>query len=104
MSKLIEHDQIVIEHLKNDKDFLKEYIDATLEEFLEDKDEKVLMSSLKLIVEAKGGIGKLSKVTKLNRENLYKVFSGKVSPKFKTITLIMEYLGSFSMKLNPSLA
>lgn len=55
--------------------------------------EKVFLAGLRNVVEANGGVGKISKVTKLNRENLYRTLSKKGNPKFNSLAIILESLG-----------
>ena len=45
------------------------------------------------VAEALGGIGKLSKTTGLNRQNLHKTFSGKRDPAYSTVEGIVHGLG-----------
>lgn len=69
------------------------FLDAAIEEYEEDGDTEAFMLALRYLTEAKGGIGKLAKVTHLNRQNLYKVLTGKTSPKLETTFSIMNGLG-----------
>lgn len=55
--------------------------------------EKVFLAGLRNVVEANGGIGSVSKITKLNRENLYRALSKKGNPKFNSLAAILEALG-----------
>jgi probable addiction module antidote protein len=57
------------------------------------------MRAIQRVAEAKGGISKLAEKTQLNRQNLYKIFSNKISPRFDTLTKILRALGfTFSLK------
>lgn len=55
--------------------------------------EKVFLAGLRNVVEANGGIGAISKATKLNRENLYRTLSKKGNPKFNSLAVILDSLG-----------
>ena len=52
--------------------------------------ERCCAHSLQDVVEAMGGIGWLANRTKLNRENLYRVFSQKGNPRFFTLVSILN--------------
>jgi len=49
--------------------------------------------ALKNVAEARGGIGALSRMTKLNRQNMYKMFSKKGNPSISSIFSVLESLG-----------
>jgi probable addiction module antidote protein len=76
------------------------FLDAAILEYEEDGDTEAFMLSLRYLTEAKGGVSKLSEATKLNRQNLYKVLTGKTSPKLETTVSIMRGLG-YHLKAEP---
>lgn len=64
---------------------------AYLNAALEDEDERVFLLVLKNVLEAQdGSMSKLSKQTKLNRENLYRMLSKKGNPNWKNIMSVMR--------------
>jgi probable addiction module antidote protein len=69
------------------------FLETALEEFQKDGDLKVLLLSLRHVVEAQGGIGQLARKTHLNRESLYKMLSAKGDPKFTTIATLLNAVG-----------
>ena len=69
------------------------YINAALEE----GDNKVLLTALKNVAEANGGIGKLAAKTKLARESLYRMLSKKGNPELGSLELILH---TFGLKLS----
>ena len=69
------------------------FLETALEEFQKNGDLKALLLSLKHVVEAQGGIGKIARKTHLNRESLYKMLSAKGEPKFTTITTLLNAVG-----------
>lgn len=81
----------LIEALK-DPEEAAEYLNAVLEE----GDKKMFLVALKNVAEACGGMSKLSRVTKLNRANLYKIFSKSGNPEIQTLSNI---LGIFGLRL-----
>jgi len=66
-------------------------INAYLEECFRDEDPNVFVSALGHLAK-QHGMSELSKATGLNRESLYKTFSGKVQPKWDTIARVMRAL------------
>ncbi|MDY6309666.1 MAG: addiction module antidote protein [Cyanobacteriota bacterium] len=75
------------------------YLELAIEEYQQDGDTKAFMRAIQRVAEAKGGISKLAQETKLNRQNLYRIFSNKTSPRFDTLTKILRALGfTFSLK------
>ena len=69
------------------------YINAALEE----GDTKVLLTALKNVADANGGIGKLAAKTKLARESLYRMLSKKGNPALGNLEMILH---TFGLKLS----
>ncbi len=76
----------------SDPDEAAECLNAVLKE----GDKKMFLVALKNVAEASGGISKLSRATKLNRANLYKIFSKAGNPEIQTLSSI---LSSFGLRL-----
>ncbi len=66
---------------------------AYLNAVLEGGDNKMFLVALKNVAEAHGGMVKLSHTTKLNRANLYQIFSGSGNPEIRTLAVILNDLG-----------
>lgn len=99
LSELKNLREYLIEDLKKNPGQIPAYLEVSLEEFEKDGDMKALLLALGTVAEVQGGVGTLSEKTGLNRQNLYKVFSNKVTPKFSTILRILKGLGySFQLK------
>jgi probable addiction module antidote protein len=60
---------------------------------LEEGDKKMFLVALKNVAEAHGGMVKLSRSTKLNRANLYKIFSKRGNPEIATLNHVLESFG-----------
>jgi len=71
----------------------KAHLELAISEYEKDGDTAAFMLMLRFIVEAQGGIPKLSKRAHLNRQNLYKVLTGKTPPRFDTMISIIKGLG-----------
>ena len=69
------------------------YLELALEEYQKDGDTSALMHAIQRVAESRGGISKLAKETQLNRQNLYRIFSNKISPRFDTLSKILRALG-----------
>ncbi len=69
------------------------YINAALEE----GDTRVLLTALKNVADANGGIGKLAAKTKLARESLYRMLSKKGNPELGSLEMILH---NFGLKLS----
>ncbi len=90
--KLTSWDNYINDSLKNNCEAIA-YLETALEEYQEDGDTKSLMRAIQRVAEAKGGITKLAETTKLNRQNLYRIFANKISPRFDTLSKILRALG-----------
>ena len=69
------------------------YLELAFDDYQKDGNTRALMLAIRRVAEANGGISKLANETKLNRQNLYRIFSNKTSPRFDTITKILRALG-----------
>ena len=72
-----------------DSEFAAEYLsaavkDASLEGFL---------IALKNVAEAHGGIGTIAKLTKLNRQSMYKMFSESGNPTVSSLVTVLNAIG-----------
>jgi probable addiction module antidote protein len=65
---------------------------AYLNAALEDGSKDIFLLALRDIAEAQG-IAKLSKKTKLNRESMYRMLSGRGNPQLSSLTAILENIG-----------
>lgn len=84
--------QLAKEDLKTDKD-VQLYLDIAIEDYLNTQDKGQFLSALRLVSEIKGGLTKLSKETKLQREHLYTMLSKRGNPSFENIIKIIKAFG-----------
>ena len=82
----------LIKALRNPQE-AKAYLQVALEEYQQDGDTEFFLTALRDIAEAKGGMGPLAKQTKLNRQSLYQILSGKGNPTLNTLNVILKSLG-----------
>jgi probable addiction module antidote protein len=66
---------------------------AYLEECLQDGNMELFTAALKHVAEAQGGVGALSKSTKLNREALYRTLSHDGNPRLDTLSKVLGAMG-----------
>ena len=64
-----------------------------LEINLDDYDKEFFLIALRTVVEANGGFSKLSRKTKLNRANLYRMMSKKGNPEIMTLNKVLNAMG-----------
>ena len=65
------------------------YLNAALEE----GDSRVFLAALKDVAEAQGGLAKISRMAKLNRENLYRMLSKRGNPKLLGLGSLLDVMG-----------
>lgn len=90
-------ESLLISQLK-DKETACAHLQVALDVYQGDQDKEALLLALKDVARAQGGIGWLAKETKLNREHLYYLLSGKGNPRLDTLTLIFKAFG-FHLKV-----
>ena len=66
---------------------------AYLNAALEAGDKKAFLLALKNVLDAQGGMTKISERTKLNRVSLYKMLSANGNPGFENILLLLKTVG-----------
>ena len=66
---------------------------AYLNAALEDGDKRVFLLAFRNVLEAQGGITKFSRLCKINRVSLYKMFSKKGNPELQSLLAVLNALG-----------
>lgn len=85
-------DELILSGLKTEQD-IKEWLDVSFAEYINDGNFKMFYSSLELAIKAKDTISGISKKTGISRSNLYAMFKGEQLPKFDTVMKIFKALG-----------
>ena len=80
------------DHLQ-DQEAARAHLQVALDAYQADQNNKALLLAMKDVADAQGGIGWLAKETKLNREHLYYLLSGKGNPRLDTLSLIFKAFG-----------
>lgn len=88
MSRTVSHHDYLMKYLTNPAK-VAAYLNAVAEE----GDIRFLLKALRNVVEARGGVGELAKITKLSRTSLYKTLSSKGNPEVGTLDAILEVYG-----------
>src|SRR3990167_5615922 len=90
--RTIKYHDTLIQALKDPKE-AAEYLNSALEE----GEPELFLLALRNVAEAFGGMSKLSKKSKLNRETLYRMLSKKGNPALDSLTSLLKALG---LKIN----
>lgn len=93
----ISHEEVILDFLKK-PNAINEFLNASLEDYLEDGDFNGFFRSLEYVIKAQDSISGFAKKTKLSRATLYDIFNGKKEPKIQTIAKILKELG-YSLKV-----
>ena len=96
MSKSIDYKDYLIESLKDPKEAAG-YLNAALE----DGDIEGFLEALRNVVEAHGGMTKLSEKASKGRNTLYKTISGNGNPYLRNTNEILHALG-FHLSVTPN--
>lgn len=78
----------LIESLRRPKEAAA-YLNAALEE----QDAEVFLLALRNVADAFGGVGKLAELSRLNRENLYRMLSRSGNPELLSLINVLNILG-----------
>ena len=84
MRKLRSHKEQLIKRLK-DPEYAAAYLKACLEESFEANDVGIFQLAIRYVVEAHGGMAKISSEMEVSRESFYRSLSQKGKAKFTTL-------------------
>lgn len=87
MPKLMFRDDL-LQRLKDPSE-AKGYLEAALA----DGDPNLFLEALKDVAEAQGGISQVARKAKLHRTGLYRFFSPKGNPTYRSLLAVMQALG-----------
>ena len=86
--KISTYQEDLIEALKDPREAAA-YLNAAMEE----GDRELFLLALRNVAEARGGMTALSRKSKLNRENLYRMLSKNGNPEIKSILTLLHAIG-----------
>lgn len=93
MSRARNHDETVIEMIRNDPDFAAEYLRVAFEELDEEGGEAGFLTALRHVVEARGGMAEIAARAGLSRESLYRALSPRGNPTLRTMRQVVHAAG-----------
>lgn len=86
------HEQTVIDMLRDDPEFLDEYLAVALDEIDQPGGQAALLAALRHIAEAQG-MGNVARKAGIPRESLYRALSSKGNPTIKTLLAVINGAG-----------
>jgi probable addiction module antidote protein len=90
----------VIEDLRNDPEQANLYLQVSFEDYEKDGDTGALLTALRTVAEARGGVPELARKIGMEKMTLYKALSEEGNPKLSTIGAILHGLG-YRLALEP---
>lgn len=86
------HEQTIIDMLRDDPDFVDEYLTAALDEIDQPGGQAALLAALRHVAEAQG-MGSVAQKAGIPRESLYRALSPKGNPTIKTLLAVINGVG-----------
>lgn len=83
------HDEATIESFRRDPKFAAAYLNAVLN----DGDRAEIMTAVRYLTDAFGGVSAVAEKTRLNTTTLYRTLSAQGNPELKSFMEIMKALG-----------
>lgn len=77
----------------NSEESIREFLNVSLEDYLEDLDFGAFYRSLEICIKAKDTLRGFSKKINLSTMSLYNIVNGKKEPKISTLAKILKELG-----------
>lgn len=84
-----DHEAATIESFQKNPKFAAEYLNS----ILEDGDQQELMTALRYMAKAFGGVPKLAEEAELNATTLYRTLSSKGNPELRSLTALLKAMG-----------
>jgi len=88
-AKFLSHEEATIESFRRDPQFAAEYLNTILEE----GDQQELMTALRYMAKAFGGVSHLAEEAELNATTLYRTLSPQGNPELKSLTALLKAMG-----------
>ena len=83
------HDEATINSFRKDPQFAAEYLNA----IVEDGDQQELLTALRYLATAFGGVPPLAEQAELNATTLYRTLSPRGNPELKSLLALLKALG-----------
>jgi len=89
MKPFVDHYEQLVKELREDPELASEYLNAALDA----GNLKAFFIALRNVIEARGGMTRIAKASKMNRVSLYKMLSGRGNPGFLNILVVLQHAG-----------
>jgi len=86
----LSHEEAIVERIRSNPKFAVEYVKAALEE---GDEPTVLLTALRRVAEAHGGLAKVAKASGIERESLYRALSTRGNPRLSTLLAVIKAMG-----------
>lgn len=83
------HDTATIESFRRNPKYAAEYLDAVLA----DGDQKELLTAIRYMAKAFGGVREMASVARLNSTTLYRTLSPKGNPELRSFRAVLRVMG-----------
>ena len=83
------HEDATIESFRRDSKFAAEYLDAVLA----DGDQEEVLTAIRYMAKAFGGVRGLANGTKLNATSLYRTLSARGNPELRSLRSVLARMG-----------
>ncbi|MDE0427910.1 MAG: hypothetical protein OXN25_23885 [Candidatus Poribacteria bacterium] len=93
MRKLRKWHDVLIEDLTADREAAIGFLQAVLQDYQIYRNPAALVSALRIVIDAQGGIPKLAKQTEMDPQTLSEVFSYEKPPRLDMLITILTALG-----------
>lgn len=89
----VDRETQLITELRADPAYAEIYLQTALEDIYEEGGVPAFLTALRRVIEARGGVGEISKRSGLARQNIYRALSAEGNPTIKTLTEITRAAG-----------
>ncbi|HBE9182118.1 TPA: DNA-binding protein [Serratia fonticola] len=89
----VDREAQLIAELRADPAYAEIYLQTALEDIYEEGGVPAFLTALRRVIEARGGVGEISKRSGLARQNIYRALSAEGNPTIKTLTEITRAAG-----------
>lgn len=89
----VDHNAAMIEELRADPTYAEIYLQTALDEIYEEGGVPAFLIALRQVIEARGGVGEISKKSGIARQHIYKALSEDGNPTLTTLTELTRAAG-----------
>ncbi|WP_202303392.1 helix-turn-helix domain-containing transcriptional regulator [Dryocola clanedunensis] len=95
----VDHNIAMIEELRADPAYAEIYLQTALDEIYEEGGVAAFLIALRRVIEARGGVGEISRKSGIARQHIYKALSENGNPTLITLTELTRAAG---VRLTPA--